>query len=81
MKTKILVFLAALLLPVGVFAQSELKGTVTDASGPLAGVMILNKDNGKWASTDIDGNWRSAGWPPDRPDRKTQWQRRHRAAS
>lgn len=25
MKTKILVFLAALLLPVGVFAQSELK--------------------------------------------------------
>lgn len=57
MKTKILVFLAALLLPVGVFAQSELKGTVTDASGPLAGVMILNKDNGKWASTDIDGNY------------------------
>lgn len=46
MKTKILVFLAALLLPVGVFAQSELKGTVTDASGPLAGVMILNKKVG-----------------------------------
>jgi TonB-linked SusC/RagA family outer membrane protein len=58
MKIKILSILAALaLLPLGAFAQNSLKGTVSDAQGPLAGVMILNKDNGKWTSTDLDGNY------------------------
>lgn len=38
-------------------AQETLKGTVSDAGTPLAGVMVLNKDNGKWATTDIDGNY------------------------
>lgn len=58
MKIKILSILAALvLLPLGAFAQNSLKGNVSDAQGPLAGVMILNKDNGKWTSTDLDGNY------------------------
>lgn len=43
------------------FAQETLKGTVSDAGSPLAGVMVLNKDNGKWATSDIDGNWSLEG--------------------
>ena len=44
-------------LPLEAFAQEALKGTVSDANGPLTGVMVLNKDNGKWATTDLDGNY------------------------
>lgn len=43
------------MLPVGAFAQEILKGTVSDSNGPIAGAMVLNKDNGKWATTDLDG--------------------------
>ena len=58
MKIRLLSLLAILLLlPVGVFAQESVTGTVSDSNGPLAGVMVLNKDNGKWASTDLDGNY------------------------
>ena len=57
MKTRILTILAALLLPVWGFAQEILKGTVSDASGPVVGAMVLNKDNGKWATTDLSGNY------------------------
>ena len=46
MKTRILTILAALLLPVWGFAQEILKGTVSDASGPVVGAMVLNKDTG-----------------------------------
>lgn len=45
------------MLPVGAFAQEILKGTVSDSNGPIAGAMVLNKDNGKWATTDLDGNF------------------------
>lgn len=58
MKIRLLSLLAILLLlPVSVFAQESVTGTVSDSNGPLAGVMVLNKDNGKWASTDLDGNY------------------------
>lgn len=57
MKIKILTIMAALMLPVGAFAQEILKGTVSDSNGPIAGAMVLNKDNGKWATTDLDGNF------------------------
>ena len=39
------------------FAQEALRGTVSDANGPLTGVMVLNKESGKWATTDLDGNY------------------------
>lgn len=57
MKIKILTIMAALMLPVGAFAQEILKGTVSDSNGPIAGAMVLNKDNGKWATTDLYGNF------------------------
>lgn len=58
MKLKqITVFVALAFLSVEAFAQQTLKGTVRDAGGPLTGVMVLNKDNGKWATTDLDGNY------------------------
>ncbi len=58
MKTKILAIITALvLMPLGAFAQEVLKGSVSDAQGPLTGVMVLNKDNGKWATTDLDGKF------------------------
>lgn len=44
-------------ISVDAFAQETLRGTVSDGGAPLAGVMILNRDNGKWATTDIDGNY------------------------
>lgn len=49
--------LAAALLSFSAFAQETIKGSVRDAGGPLAGAMIQNKDNGTWATTDIDGNF------------------------
>lgn len=58
MKIKIFTLLSALaLLPLETFAQESLKGNVSDSEGPIAGVMVLNRDNGKWATTDIDGNY------------------------
>ncbi len=63
MKTRILatILSALALLPLEAIAQESLKGTVSDSDGPLAGVMVLNRDSGKWAATDIDGNWSMEG--------------------
>jgi len=48
---------AFLLTCTSVFAQGQ-KGRIVDASGaPVPGVMILDKNNEKWATTDIDGNY------------------------
>ena len=52
-----ILILATVLLSVNVSAQEAAKGSVRDAGGPLAGVMIQNKDNGSWATTDLDGNF------------------------
>lgn len=58
MKIKIFSLLAILMLvPVSIFAQESLTGTVSDSNGPLAGVMVLNRNNGKWSSTDVDGKY------------------------
>ena len=48
---------AILLLPLPSWAQDILRGTVKDADGPLAGAVVLNKDDGSYTSTDLDGNF------------------------
>ncbi len=36
------------------FAQTNVKGVVTDKNGEaVTGAIVLNKDNGKWAVTDV----------------------------
>lgn len=57
MKRILLTIILAVAVPFVSFAQSTLKGTVKDAVGPIAGVMILNQNSGKWASTDQNGNY------------------------
>ncbi|MDY3783693.1 MAG: TonB-dependent receptor [Candidatus Cryptobacteroides sp.] len=49
--------LCALLMCVSAFAQDVIKGVVRDASGPVSGVMVLDKNNGVWSTTDLDGNF------------------------
>ena len=47
-----------MVLPFEAFAQNQVKGRIVDEAGqPVVGAMVLNKDNGKWATTDIDGNY------------------------
>lgn len=42
----------------GILAFAQATGRVEDKSGNgLVGAMVLDKDNGKWAVTDIDGNY------------------------
>lgn len=50
-------FMAMLLLPLHSQAQETLKGIVKDADGPLAGAVVLNKDNGSYTATDLEGNF------------------------
>ncbi len=60
MKKYIISALSAILmlLPTLAFAQNAVKGRVTDKSGEvIPGAMILNTDNGKWATSDLDGNF------------------------
>lgn len=49
--------MAIMLMPVCLRAQDILKGTVKDADGPLAGAVVMNRDNGSYTSTDLDGNF------------------------
>ena len=45
-------------LPFELSAQNAVKGRILDESGqPVIGAMVHNKDNGKWATTDLDGNY------------------------
>lgn len=38
-------------------AQNIVKGTVSDANGPVVGAVVLDKTNGKGTVTDVDGNY------------------------
>jgi len=61
MKKKILTTLLSALVPLAMFAQTTVKGVIRDAQGPLVGVSVLDKTTGKWAITDIDGNFSLEG--------------------
>ena len=56
-----IIFLALLLLPPGLSAQSgkgKNGGTVLDkSSNPIIGATVQNKDNGSWAITDEKGEF------------------------
>ena len=60
-------FVAFLVSCASVFAQANLTGTITDASGqPLPGVTVSVLENGQIKSGDItdgDGNYRISGSP------------------
>ena len=56
MKNKIISILCAMAISLTAFAQTNVKGVVTDKNGEaVTGAMVLNKDNGKWAVTDAAG--------------------------
>ena len=58
MQTFKLFYLWLLLLPVSLFAQQEVTGTVTDESDlPIPGVNILVENTDRGTVTDFDGNY------------------------
>lgn len=58
MKKYIISIVCAIFFALPAFAQNVIKGTVQDAKGEIIpGAMVLDTDNGKWAVTDIDGNF------------------------
>lgn len=58
MKKYIISLVAAVLLAVPAFAQNAVKGTVKDAKGEvIPGATVLDAATGKWAITDLDGNF------------------------
>jgi TonB-linked SusC/RagA family outer membrane protein len=62
MKHHIISVLCAMAISFTAFAQTGVKGTVTDKNGEaIVGAMVLNKDNGKWAVTDASGAFELAG--------------------
>ena len=62
MKNKIISILCAMAISLTAFAQTNVKGVVTDKNGEaVTGAMVLNKDNGKWAVTDAAGAFELEG--------------------
>jgi len=58
MRTIKLLGMLLMLLPVSIFAQSTVSGTVVDGSGmPIPGVNITVKNTTKGTTTDFDGNY------------------------
>ena len=58
MKKSILSLLLACLLQINLaFAQNVMKGVVSDANGPLVGVVIHDKDNAKGTTSDMSGKY------------------------
>ena len=54
MKKSILSLLLACFLQINLaFAQNVMKGVVSDANGPLVGVVIHDKDNAKGTTSDL----------------------------
>ena len=59
MKHSFISAICALMIGMPLFAQSPVKGRVTDKGGvTLPGVMILDKTSGKWAVSDVNGEFR-----------------------
>ena len=56
-KRFILSFLATMLCTI-MYAQSEIKGTVNDAMGPVIGATVMEKGTANGTVTDIDGNFK-----------------------
>lgn len=52
-----LLSLSMIFFPFRMAAQDILTGTVRDMAGPMVGTVVLNKDNGSYVSTDLDGNF------------------------
>ena len=48
---------AGMLSSVGAYAQNKVSGKVSDATGPLPGVTVLQEGTTNGTVTDIDGNW------------------------
>ena len=60
MKKSILSLLLACFLQINLaFAQNVMKGVVSDANGPLVGVVIHDKDNAKGTTSDSRESMRS----------------------
>ena len=58
MKKSILSLLLACFLQINLaFAQNVMKGVVSDANGPLVGVVIHDKDNAKGTTSDMSGKY------------------------
>ena len=62
MKKSILSLLLACFLQINLaFAQNVIKGVVSDANGPLVGVVIHDKNNGKGTTSDMSGKYALSG--------------------
>ena len=57
MKQKLVTFMLALLATTALFAQTRVRGTVSDAMGPAIGVSVMEKGTNNGVITDLDGNY------------------------
>jgi TonB-linked SusC/RagA family outer membrane protein len=57
MKQKLVTFMLALLATTALFAQTRVRGTVSDAMGPAIGVSVVEKGTNNGVITDLDGNY------------------------
>lgn len=57
MKQKFVTFMLALLATTALFAQTKVRGTVSDNMGPAIGVSVMEKGTNNGVITDLDGNY------------------------
>lgn len=58
MKKSIFGLLLVCLLQIDLaFAQNAMNGVVSDANGPLVGVVVYDKDNGKGTTSNVEGKY------------------------
>lgn len=57
MKQKLVTFMLALLATTALFAQTKVRGTVSDDMGPAIGVSVMEKGTNNGVITDLDGNY------------------------
>ena len=57
MKQKLVTFMLALLATTALFAQTKVRGTVSDEMGPAIGVSVMEKGTNNGVITDLDGNY------------------------
>lgn len=62
MKKSIFGLLLVCLLQIDLaFAQNAMNGVVSDANGPLVGVVVYDKDNGKGTTSNVEGKYTLSG--------------------